>query len=623
MTWPRRLGDLSIRAKILTVVMLITTIALLLASTSLLIWDYFQFRNDLERELSTQARLVLENSTAALSFQDIAAARETLETLAPNQHVRLACLYNAAGVFFTEFRTARADRACPARSPDAGYRFSAGRLEVAVATQVAGSPGGTVYVESDLEAVSGRVRVQLLTAAAVLAVSLVVAFVLSTLMRRIISEPIDALAQAAAAVSRRNDYSLRAPRTTNDELGVLVDAFNAMLAQIEKSENERAALLTREREANRLKDEFLMTLSHELRTPLNAILGWTRMLISHVIPDDGVDRALDKIERNAQSQARLVEDLLEVSRFTTGKFRLERARVDLAAIANQAIETIRPDAEARRITIERRFELASAPLIGDFDRLQQVIWNLLSNAIKFSAYDTRIVIALRPAADGFELQVTDTGVGIDPAFLPLVFEPFRQADASSTRTHAGLGLGLSIVKRIVELHGGRVVAESPGIGRGATFIVRLPEASPLVMQTPIAPAAAGQPPPAENLSGVRVLVVDDDPDTRELVTAVLAAAGAQLNQAASVREALRLARDVTPDVLISDIAMPGQDGYALLQELRSLFGRAAPRFAIALTAQATPADRERALSAGFDRHVAKPFDPLALVDLLREVIAAN
>jgi CheY-like chemotaxis protein len=396
-----------------------------------------------------------------------------------------------------------------------------------------------------------------------------------------------------------------------------------MLAQIEKSEKERAALLTREREANRLKDEFLMTLSHELRTPLNAILGWTRMLISHVIPDDSVDRALVKIERNAQSQARLVEDLLEVSRFTTGKFRLERARVDLVAIANQAIETIRPEAEARRIAVERKFELASAPLIGDFDRLQQVIWNLLSNAIKFSSYDSQIVFALRAAATGFELRISDSGVGIDRAFLPLVFEPFRQADASSTRTRAGLGLGLSIVKRIVELHGGRVVAESPGVGLGATFIVRLPETSPVLTPPATAPVAAGQAQPGAHLSGVRVLVVDDDPDTRELVTAVLSAAGAQLNQAASVSEALNLARDVTPDVLISDIAMPGQDGYRLLQELRSVFGRAVPRVAIALTAQATPADRERALSAGFDRHVAKPFDPLSLVDLLREVIAAN
>ena len=221
---------------------------------------------------------------------------------------------------------------------------------------------------------------------------------------------------------------------------MLVDAFNGMLSQIERAEQERAGLLAREREANRLKDEFLMTLSHELRTPLNAIQGWTRMLISHVIPPEGIDNALHKIERNVQAQARLVEDLLEISRFTTGKFRLERLPVDLVVITNQAIEAIRPDAEARRITIERRFEASCAPMNGDPDRLQQVIWNLLSNAVKFSPPDARVVVSIRTTDGTCELRVQDTGIGIDPAFLAFVFEPFRQADATSTRAHGGLGL---------------------------------------------------------------------------------------------------------------------------------------------------------------------------------------
>jgi signal transduction histidine kinase len=620
MTWPR-LGDLSIRAKILTLVMLITTVALLLASGSLLLWSYFQFRADLERELSAEARLVLENSVAAISFQDRDAARDTLQTLARNQHVRAACLYSAADALFVEFRTARATRQCPPTAPAEGFRFGSGLLEVTAHTQVSGSPAGSVFVESDLEAVSGRVRVQLLTGAAVLGVSLIVAFVLSTVLHRIISEPIDALVRTAGEVSTRGDYSLRAAKTTGDELGVLVDAFNGMLGHIEQAEHERAGLLAREREANRLKDEFLMTLSHELRTPLNAILGWTRMLISGVVPAAEVERALAKIERNAQSQARLVEDLLEVSRFTTGKFRIERARVDLVAIANQAIETIRPEAESRRITLERQFEITAAPLVGDFDRLQQVIWNLLSNAIKFSPYDSRIVIAIRGIDDRFEMRVQDSGVGIDPAFRPYVFEPFRQADASSTRTHAGLGLGLAIVRRIVELHGGQVTAESAGVGRGATFVVRLPAA-------PADAAAADSRTPTRranrsDLEGLRILVVDDDADTRDLVATVLGGAGARIFQASDAGDALTMARDVVPDVLISDIAMPERDGFMLLADLRRMFGRTAPRIAVALTAQATAADRERALGAGFDCHIPKPFDPLALVDLLREVMAGS
>ncbi|MEO8259418.1 MAG: ATP-binding protein [Acidobacteriota bacterium] len=470
----RLLRDASIRTKVLALVLLVTIVALMLASGSLLAWDYYQFRTDIGRELSTQAQIVLENTTAAMSFQDAATARETLETLSRNPHVRLGCLYTAAGELFSQFRPAGGAGRCPDRPPAEGYRFAATQVEVVVYTQVAGRPAGSVYLESDLEEVSRRARVQAVTAAMVLGVALIVALLLTSLLERIISEPINALARTAREVSSRNDYSLRARRSTGDELGLLVDAFNGMLSQIERAEAERAGLLAREREANRLKDEFLMTLSHELRTPLNAIQGWTRMLIAKVIPAEGVDKALLRIERNAQAQARLVEDLLEVSRFTTGKFRLDLTDVDLVVIANQAIETIRPEADARQITIERQFETPSVRLEGDPDRLQQAVWNLLSNAVKFSATGGRIVVGLRIVNGGGELRVQDQGIGIDPAFLPFVFELFRQADASSTRAHGGLGLGLSIVKRIIDLHRGEITAASGGVGRGAAFTVRLP-----------------------------------------------------------------------------------------------------------------------------------------------------
>jgi signal transduction histidine kinase len=616
----RLLRDASIRTKVLALVMLVTTVALILASGSLLLWDYYQFKTDIGRELSTQAQMVLENSTAAMSFEDRAAARETLETLSPNRHIRLGCLYNAAGALFVQFAPG-GDGPCPETPPPVGYQFGPNRVQVVVRTEVAGRPAGSVYLESDLDAVSGRVRIQAVTAAMVLGVSLVVALLLSSVLQRIISEPIDALARTAREVSSRNDYSLRAQKATGDELGLLVDAFNGMLSQIELAERERAGLLTREREANRLKDEFLMTLSHELRTPLNAILGWTRLLISRVIPPEGIDNALHKIERNVQAQTRLVEDLLEISRFTTGKFRLDRLPVDLVVITNQAIEAIRPSAETRRITIERRFEASSAPMNGDPDRLQQVIWNLLSNAVKFSASDSHVVVTLRTTAGVCELGVRDTGIGIDPAFLAFVFEPFRQADASSTRAHGGLGLGLSIVHRIVDLHGGEIKAESAGIGQGSTFTLRLPLATSVESQ-PLQ-SAGGRWSDAGDLTGVKVLVVDDDSDTRELLGAFLGTAGAQVYQASNVSQALQLAREVLPDVLLSDIAMPDQDGYVLLKELRNKPGHPGPRVAIALTAQATHADRERALAAGFDRHVAKPFDPRLLIELLREAIAAS
>ena len=378
----RMLRDASIRTKVLTLVVIVAGVALVLASAALLTSDYYQYRTDIRQNLATQARMVLENSTAAMSFQDPEAAQETLATLSPNEHIRIGCLYNAGGRLFARFTPDLSSQAqCPVNPPAEEYRFESNRVHVVARTSIAGRPAGSVYLASDLEAVSDRARVQALTATGILGLAMVVALLLTSTLRRVISEPIDALSETARLVTTRQDYSLRARKTTGDELGLLVDAFNTMLSQIERAEQERTLLLAREREANRLKDDFLMTLSHELRTPLNAIQGWTRMLITHVIPAEGVDRALEKIERNAQAQSRLVEDLLEVSRFTTGKFRLGRVPIDLVPIINQAIETRRPDPESRRIPIERQFDLPSAPLTGDPDRLQQVVWNLLSNAV--------------------------------------------------------------------------------------------------------------------------------------------------------------------------------------------------------------------------------------------------
>ena len=292
---------------------------------------------------------------------------------------------------------------------------------------------------------------------ALLLVAMAVALLLSSRLQTLVSAPILQLARTAADVSTRGDYSVRAQKVTDDELGSLVEAFNTMLRQIQQREAEL-------REANRLKDEFLATLSHELRTPLNAILGWTRLLRSGALsPDAGVG-ALEKVERNAQAQARLVEDLLEVSRITTGKLRLDLRPVDLAALVHAAVESIRPSAESRQLTIDATGLDQRRQTLGDPDRLQQVIWNLLSNAVKFTPAGGRVSVALSRAGESDTLVVTDTGIGIEPAFLAHVFDTFRQADASSTRQHGGLGLGLSIARRLVELHGGVIEAVSDGAG---------------------------------------------------------------------------------------------------------------------------------------------------------------
>ena len=609
----------AIHRKLVAILMITSGLVLFTASIGFVIWDYFRFRTDMASHMSTQALMVLEHSRVAMSFNDADTARDTLVPLLLNPHIRLGCLYDEAGALFVDVRSPRSDVPCPAYAPPVGRQFTSTYLEL-VATQNTPSSTATVLLRSDLEEITSRAEVLAMTIAAVFALSLLVAFALSTYLQRIVSTPIIGLAATAREVSERGDYSLRATKTTKDELGVLVDSFNGMLDQIQRAEIERGDLLVREQEANRLKDEFLATLSHELRTPLNAILGWTHVARAGMLPPPELERALERIERNAQAQSRLINDLLEVSRITTGKFRLEPHTIDLVAVVNNAIEAIGPTAAARRVNLERRIAADTLPTIADPDRLQQVAWNLISNAVRFTPAGGRVTVSLRRDGDTDELRVSDTGIGIDPAFLPNVFDTFRQADASSTRTHGGLGLGLAIVRRITDLHGGQVSAESAGRGHGATFIVRLPVRTaegPVreTVEVPLVPAALSK----QALDGLSILVVDDDQDTRELLKSVLSSAGASVRTAGSAEEGLMSAVEQPPTALISDIAMPGTDGYSFMERLHDMLGARAPRIAVALTAFAGGRDRQRILAAGFQRHIPKPFDPTLLVQTLREL----
>jgi signal transduction histidine kinase/CheY-like chemotaxis protein len=632
------LRRLPIRHKLVAMTMTTCLVVLLTASGGYLITDYYRTRGEITRELAALSKLVLDNSQAAIQFKDPLAARDTLQSLAANPHLRAACLYDEAGRLFADFRVETWE--CEFEVPPEGYRFTPNRLELTSGGELAGRRFGSLTLRSDLGILTSRLRVQAVVVAALLVLALLIALALSSMLQSLVSEPLMALSATAAEVSTRGDYSVRARRTTDDELGDLVDAFNRMLERIEsreaelsktnddlrreiaerqRAEQERAEMLVREREANRLKDEFLATLSHELRTPLNAILGWTKLLRANAVPPISFDRALEKIDRNAQIQSRLVEDLLEVSRITTGKLHLEPRAFDLVTLTNTAIDSIRPAAEARGVTIERSFDAAALPTGGDPDRLQQVIWNLLSNAVKFTPSDGTVTVALSRESGTDRLLVSDTGIGIDPAFLPKVFDTFRQADSSTTRSHGGLGLGLSIVKRLVEMHGGRVEARSDGKGKGATFIVSLPVVMPIRRRG----EPSHLPPvliPEGRLVGTTVLVVDDDADTREMLASVLEGAGARVHAVASAEEALSVGVEARPDAIVSDIAMPGQDGYSLMRQLTAALGPDAPRAKVALTAFASAGDRERALHAGFQRHVTKPFDPVALVEILEEML---
>jgi PAS domain S-box-containing protein len=394
--------------------------------------------------------------------------------------------------------------------------------------------------------------------------------------------------------------------------------------QLRRAAEEREQLLRSERaarenaeSANRLKDEFLATLSHELRTPLNAILGWAQLLAMGTATAEDFDEGLDAIQRNARVQAQLIEDLLDMSRIISGKVRLDVQWTDLAGVVDGAVDSLRPAAEAKSIRIRKILDPQAGPVSGDPTRLQQVIWNLLSNAIKFTPKNGTVDVLLERVNSHLEITVHDTGMGIAPELLPFVFERFRQADSSTTRAHGGLGLGLSIVKNLVELHGGRVSVKSPGEGQGSTFVVALPVAPMRSGEkrehpsTPVPPTFAYS---SFNLAGVTVLVVDDEPDARALIERLLSACKANVLTAGSAAEGLIEMRRSRPDVLVSDIGMPEVDGYELMRQIRTLPENEGGRTpAIALTAFARSEDRTRAMIAGYNVHISKPIEPSELV----------
>jgi PAS domain S-box-containing protein len=391
-------------------------------------------------------------------------------------------------------------------------------------------------------------------------------------------------------------------------------------------EEERERLLREAQEANRLKDEFLATVSHELRTPLTAILGWAHLLRGGQLEGKGAANALETIERNARSQSQLIDDLLDVSRIVTGKLRLDVVPVSPHSFIDPAVEAVRPAAEAKGVRLQKVIDTGIVTVMGDPTRLQQVVWNLLTNAVKFTPRGGRVQVRLERVDSQVEIAVGDTGAGINPEFLPHVFERFRQADQKTTRSHGGLGLGLAIVRHLVELHGGTVRADSAGEGTGATFTVMLPVAA--VHRREDAEevrlhAATRERLPShecpERLDGLMLLVVDDEPDARELLSVGLGQCGAQVTTAASAQEAFEAVRGGKFDALISDIGMPGEDGYELIRRVRALSQEAGGRIpAVALTAYARAEDRLRALRAGFEMHVSKPVELTELV-----VVVAN
>ena len=407
----------------------------------------------------------------------------------------------------------------------------------------------------------------------------------------------------------------------------LYEAAQRARADAEKSVEEKERLYREAQDSSRLKDEFLATISHELRTPLTAILGWAHMLRTGQLASEDGSKALETIERNARSQAQLIDDLLDVSRIITGKLRLDVRPVDPNFFIEAAIEAVRPAAEAKGVRVQKIMDTGVVSVSGDPVRLQQVVWNLVSNAIKFTPKGGRVQVRLERVNSHIEIGVSDNGSGIASEFLPYVFDRFRQADQRTTRQHGGLGLGLAIVRHLVELHGGSVRAESGGEGKGATFTVLLPVA-PVYhrgdVDARVHPAARDTLPAfdcAERLDGLKVLVVDDEADTRELLKVGLGRCGAEVWVASSAQEALEAIENAKPDLLISDIGMPDEDGYALIKRVRALSVESGGRVpAIALTAYARTEDRLQALRAGYQMHVPKPVELAELVTVVASLV---
>lgn len=633
----RWFDSLPIHRKLVCTALLVSGAALALAMVLLLALDLARYRSTTMADTASLAEIIAENSAAAVVFKDPDVAGETLATTRVRAAVRRACLFLPDGTLFAGYaRTS--DLACERGTAALSWSVVAARAPV----RRNGELIGMVYIERDLAEVWARVGLVAIVGTAVLLLAIGLAFLLAERLNRTVSTPIATLAAAARTIGH-NQGRTAIPMipAAPDEVGELVGAFTEMLRRVQDAnsrltesndalqrevderrrvEAEREDLLVRERDASRLKDEFLAAVSHELRTPLNAILGWTQILGARTLDEETMARAIASITRNARAQTRVIDDLVDVSRIVTGKLNLRFDLVDLRDPVEAAIDVIRPAAEAKGVRLNNRLPCQPCLVNGDRDRLQQVAWNLVSNAVKFTPAGGSVFVGVEDSATTYRLDVADTGTGIRLDFVPYVFDRFRQADGSTAREHSGLGLGLSIVKELTELHGGSVVATSAGPGLGATFSVRLPQVRGM------SPAdASGERETARwSLDGVRVLAVDDNADALEVLTASLARSGAIVRVAPTGADALRELDQEPFDVLVCDLAMPQMDGFELLKRIRSgatSHSRVIP--AIALTAHASEDYRSKTHAAGFLRHISKPYHPAELANAISAALEAG
>ena len=622
----------SIRDKVMYVVLATTFVALVVAAVALVVYETITYRDATIADLTTQADLLALTSAPALAFNDPGAASENLSMMRVRPGVLAAAVYGRGGELFAIYRKADVVAEVPERPVADGVRVAGDRIGVQQPVVERGERVGTVYVVAQYELMR-RLGNYLVILGAVLVMSLGVAFIVSALMQATVTAPILEVTDVAERVIEKRDFSLRVSRSSDDEVGTLVDAFNAMLAEVGRRADEieasnrslQSEMIERRsaeealRAADRRKDEFLATLAHELRNPLAPLRNGLALLkLADERPDLARD-ARDMMERQLDQMVRLVDDLLDVSRIATGKLALRRSRVDLKDMLAAAVETARPFIAARGHTLELKLPDAPMPLDADPTRIAQVFANLLNNAARYTDPGGRITIDAAIEGREVVVRVIDTGIGIDAAMLDKVFELFAQADQSLERPTAGLGVGLTLARSLVALHGGSVVARSDGRGKGSTLVVRLP----LALREAVAAAApAPQHAAGGRSAGHRVLVVDDNRDFASSLAMLLSELGNEVRVANDGLQGLDVAKAFAPQVAFLDIGMPKLNGYRLAEALRAEPALASTRL-VALTGWGQEKDRQAAQDAGFDRHLVKPVKLEQILDILETLPQAR
>lgn len=613
--------DTPIKRKLMFVILLTSCFALLLMGITLVTYEVRTFRRTLAANMTVLAQIIGSNSTAAIAFEDETNAQEILAALAAERQVTAAAIFDAQGKLFASFPATAGPEDFPAHPGPDGHRFEQSHLVMFQPIMQQQQRLGTIYLRADLREMYSRISLYSALLLFAGLCSFVAAIILSATLQRGVSTPILQLANVAQAVSERQDYSVRAIKHGADEIGQLTDAFNQMLGRIGQTTDDLNQAKQNAEAANNAKDNFLAILSHELRTPMTPVLATVavmeqdNLLPAHLLPE------LEVIRRNVQVEARLIDDLLDVTGIIRGKLDLHREVVDLRVLLEHAMQNYCAGSAARKhLQVTTEITATHTYVMADSSRMTQVLWNLLQNACKFTAPGGKIAVRLsnEPVGKDPELvvEISDTGIGIHPETMPRIFEPFEQGERSRSRMFGGLGLGLAISRAIVELHGGSISAESEGLNKGTRITVRLATVPPPGIEvshpTQIAAAAVQSP-------KLLLLLVEDHADTAEQLTRLLKRAGHQVVCATSVKDALERAREQKFDILISDLGLPDGSGYDLLRTLTH--DRPIP--SIALSGFGMKQDVDASIAAGFCCHLTKPVDWQELKLQIEKIARAN